>query len=97
LGFEFVNDELVPIRILHHCHVTTRRFKRVSGEWRACILELFDCLLEVFNLQRCTCPLIGRLPLLANIRDREGVFVERVFDPLSPIISSETASPSTCS
>ena len=35
-----MNYKLVSVGILHHCHVTTGRFKRLSGEWYALISEL---------------------------------------------------------
>jgi len=52
-----MNYQLVSVGILHHGHVTTRRFEWLSDKSDAFISQRLNRLIEIFHLKRSTGPL----------------------------------------
>ena len=83
MGFEFVDDDFVPVRVLHDRHVADRGFERFPGKFDVRLLQLGDRFLEILHLERRARSLVRRRPGVANARDAKRVLADPVFDPLS--------------
>jgi len=76
-----VDDKPVPVRILHYSHVAARRLKRLGCEWYILIFQFTNRRIEIFDFKRSTSALIRWSPLITDIRNRQRVLFNKIFDP----------------
>ena len=86
-GFQFVNYDFVPVRILHHGHVAARRLERFGRESNYSDLEFIDRFVKILHLEGGACSLIGRLPVGFQRSDGERVPTGVYSSHFPPIIS----------
>src|SRR4029077_6599727 len=79
--FQFVDDNLVAIGILHHGHVTDRTLDVFGGEMCVRSFQALDRSVEIFNFNRDTRPIFRWFPLIADAADSERVWTDFVFNP----------------
>src|SRR4029450_5441288 len=79
--FQFVNNNLITVRILHDGHPAYRTLNSFGGKMSLRLLKALDSSVKVFDFNSDAGAVFGWLPLIAHAADGQCVGTNLVFDP----------------
>src|SRR6266550_1827940 len=80
-GFQFVNYQLITVRILHDGHPAHRALNSFGSKTNLRLFKALDGSVKVFDFNSDAGAVFGWLPLIAHAADGQRVGTNLVFDP----------------